>query len=50
MDTPPQFRESQGNNAQIGANGFDFGLDEWMNVSMGSLYGNEFDFRPDTQL
>lgn len=50
MDAPPQVHEFQGTNVQTSADSFEMNLGEWMSVSMGSLYGNEFDFRPDTQL
>ena len=50
MGAPPQAHQSQGTYLQTTADGFDVALGEWMNVSMGSLYGTEFDFRPDPQL
>jgi len=49
MDAPPQAHENQGINVQTGFGGFDIDFGEWMNVSMGSLYDNEFDSRPDIQ-
>lgn len=45
-----QTHESYGNILQTRADGFDFGLDDSFNLPMATLYGNDFEYRPDTQL
>jgi hypothetical protein len=50
MDSLPQIYEFHGNNVKNGGEGYNVDLGEWMNLSMSSLYGNEFDFRLDTHL
>ena len=42
--------EHNASNARNGMERSDVDLGEWMNVSMGWLYGNEFESRLDTQL
>lgn len=50
MNTSSQFQDPLDSNLQLGMEGFNVDLSEWMKASVGSIYGRDFNFQTDSNL